>query len=223
MGLETLRLSCLGSLAGIEFQRSPDEALHLLKEIENVCRERNDLNGLAASLGNQANVRMAQRLPQEALELQQQALEFSKKLGLSVSVAEHQVGLATCLHALGKWEESLAELKQAEHEFRRIGLPGPLGSCLGKQANILAEKGRLDEAIELTLETERCLTGSGQEIWLATCLFNLTRFCLVAGRIQLGLQKGREALSKLEQCGAPLQMREVCSQVVAELMRRNNH
>jgi len=212
--------SCLSTLAGAIWQESPREALSLLAEAEAVLREICSPDGLAACLGNQANIHASLGNVADALRLQREALRICRELNLTIQTAEHAASLGMMLSHAGEAAEALSHLEVAEGAFRDFHLGGPLGACLGQMANIHARQGSLRRAFELNEEALDLMQGSGQHVWLTTCLVNQAGLCLELGEFSIGRQRAEEALQKIKNCAAPMQLRQKCLQVLFELKRR---
>jgi tetratricopeptide (TPR) repeat protein len=212
--------SCLSDLAGTVFHERPDESLRLLQEAERIWRDADRPAGVAACLGNQANVCIEIDGVEAALGLQHEAVRLCQELRLPIPTAEHRAGLARMLARAGKLDEAVRNLREAETVFRDYGLVGPLGACLGQMANLLAAQGRPREAYCANEESLRCLRDSGQHVWLATCLMNQAKTCLSMGEYQQGRKHAEEALEELRTCSAPAPVRQDCLRILFELRRR---
>ena len=209
--------NCLSDLAGCVVGQNPHEALRLLREAEAIERRAGRAFSLATIAGNQANVFKHLGQLDRAVELQGEAVRLCEEWGMQIAAAEHRAGLALCLRRLGDWEEALRLLGSAEQAFRHFNQFGDLGSCLGNQANILAEHGRPEEAFQKNSEVEALLRRSGQLVWLIQCLQNQAALCLATGRQRLGEQKAREALERMIDHRAPPPIQLQCAQLLSQL------
>ena len=204
-------------LAGLRTLKSRGESMRLLEEAEKIYRGHNALRGVIGCRGNQANLLMEQDRLQEAGCRQKEALELARMLGDPILIAEHEVGLAGLLKRAGQTEQALALLAAAERTFRRLHFDGPLGQCLGQQANIHAARGDKRKALALNDETLGLLRDSGQDVWFATCLFNQARLCLELREYSRGVKVASEACEMLARCNAPPPMQQECARILSVL------
>jgi len=134
------------------------EAMTLNKEKERVCRKLGNMDGLHASLGDQANILYRWGKLKEAMSLYKEAERICRQLenltGLQVSLGNQ----ANILCDWGKLEEAMVLYKEEERIFRQLGILSGVESSLGSQALILKDWGLLNDAMVLFKEQERiCL------------------------------------------------------------------
>ena len=69
---------------------------------------------------------------------------------------------ASCYRHLGRTDEALRDLERAETLAREAGRPGDVQSAAGERAGVLAQVGRIGEALEATAVQVDAATASGE-------------------------------------------------------------
>jgi tetratricopeptide (TPR) repeat protein len=132
-----------------------DRAMALLEEQGRISRQLGDLDGLQASLGNQAVILQAcGNLDGAMARLKEQehiCRQSSKLDGVQASLGNQ----ALILKAHGDLDGAMVLLKEQERICRQVGNLNHLQTNLGNQALILQDRGDLDGAMALLKEQER--------------------------------------------------------------------
>ena len=212
--------ACLAGIAGTFAGENPEESMRLLTEAEAVWREVCSPYGIVECLGNRANIQIAMGNTARAIELQREAVDICLELRLDFEVAEHRSSLGMMLSRAGETRKALQHLEDAKTAYRGLGLVGPLGACLGQMANIYARQSDPRRAFDLNEEALALMQGSGQHVWLATCLLNQAKTCLVLRKYQHGKKMAEEALAEIRLCSAPPPIRQDCLKLLFELRGR---
>ena len=147
----------LGSLGMVHhMQGRLDDAFHHFQHALALSREIGDLRSEGIHLGNLALVFRAKDQLESAIEHLRQAIQLAENMGEQGILAHHLGNLGDALVHFG-------ELDEAEHAFRQSILIGdeafPIvaGAFRGSLALLLAQRGGLNEALQLLEEGEGLL------------------------------------------------------------------
>ncbi|HHV06169.1 MAG TPA: DUF4062 domain-containing protein [Anaerolineaceae bacterium] len=174
------------------------EAMILLKAQECICREKNDLDGLQASLGNQANILYYWGNLEEAMALHKETERFFRQTdnlnGLQVSLGNQAI-------ILNQWdnpEEAMLLLKETEQICRKLGVLEGLSRSLGNQAKIFFKWKKYEESMILHKEAERIFRQLGNLSGLSISFDNQARILEIWNQFEeaMALYKEQERICR---------------------------
>jgi tetratricopeptide (TPR) repeat protein len=171
-------------------------SLRIVQQVEALCLELGNKDGLQVSYGNQALILKAWGRLEEAMALlkKQEALclELGNKDGLQVSYGNQ----ALILKAWGRLEEAMALLKKKEALCLELVNKNGLQISYGNQALLLQTWGRLEEAMALLKKQEALCLELGDKDSLQLCYGNRALILQARGRLEeaMALHKKEEAL-----------------------------
>ena len=169
-----------------------DKAMALHKEQEHICRQLGNLDGLQATLGNQALILKARGDLDGAMALHKEQERICRQLGNLDGLQRTLGNQASILKARGDLDGAMALHKEEERICRQLGNLDGLQATLGNQALILQARGDLDGAMALLKEIERVFRQLGNLEGLAISLANQASVLRQMGH-------AREALPLAEQ------------------------
>lgn len=178
-----------------------DEALALLKQVEELCRK-TGLDGLRAeALNVQMVLHQALGRYEEAQQLGDEALRILRRIGPDADRAVVLSNLATLDYFRGKYDRALSRLDDALELTRESGDRRGEAVVLILSGHLLRDLGRSEEALaryELGLEMARAL---GAHDVQASALHELGGSLAVEGRLAEALAYEDEALALVRNAG----------------------
>jgi nephrocystin-3 len=147
-----------------------DGALKLYKKQERICRELGNKDGLWRSLYNQARLLLfSKNEPNKALSLCQEAIQILEQIGTApdflkqakTMLAESYANQAMILQARSDIDGAMKLLKEQERICRELGNPDGLVISLANQALVLAQNGKIREALQLAEEAYQLASRHG--------------------------------------------------------------
>ncbi len=174
------------------------EAIALNKEQESICRQLGNLDGLQASLENQALILKNWGKLEEAMALHKEVEQISRQLGDLNSLQASLGNQANILYAWGKLEEAMALHKDQESICRQLGDLNGLQISLGNQALILENWGKLEEAMALHKGKESICRQLGNLDGLSASLGNQALILQTWGKLEeaMAMYKEQESISR---------------------------
>jgi hypothetical protein len=140
----------------------PDEALALYAFLAEHYRRSDDLDGLRASLGNQAVILMARDESDAAMSLLKEEERLCRQLGNLDSLQRCLGNQGMTFKDQGKLDEAMTLLKEQERLCRQLSNPHSLAVSLANQAFVLGfNRGQFQEALPLIEEAHRLATAHG--------------------------------------------------------------
>ncbi|WP_321508186.1 tetratricopeptide repeat protein [uncultured Methanoregula sp.] len=184
----------LGNQAGmLRLLARFNEAMELLREQEQICRETGNRAGLCRSLGSQATIlSRVWAKPDEAIALHKEEERICRETGDRPALQASLGNQADILKTWGRLEEALELLKEQERICQETGNRAGLSRSLCGQASILMKGGRLEEAMELHREEERICREIGDREMLSACLGNQALILRIWGRLEEAMELHRE-------------------------------
>jgi len=149
-----------------------EQAMALHKEQERICRQLGNLDGLQASLGNQALILKDRGDLDGAMALHKEEERICRQLGDLDGLQATLGNQALILTARGDLDGAMALLRKQERICRQLGNLDALQTTLGNKANVLQARGDLDGAMALHKEEERICRQSSNLDGLAHSLGN---------------------------------------------------
>ena len=173
-----------------------EEAMDLLKELEYVCRETDNLDVLSACFGNQANILYAWGKLEEAMDMHQDEERICRQLKNLDGLSNTLGNKASIFYTWGRLNEAMALYEEVEHLNRQMGNLDGLSKTIGNQALILYAWGRLEEAMALYKEQERLCGQLGNLDGLSYSLGNQANILYRWGKLEeaMALYKEQERL-----------------------------
>jgi DNA-binding CsgD family transcriptional regulator/tetratricopeptide (TPR) repeat protein len=150
----------------------------------------------ARVLASLAQILMLVGQVKDSRELAEQALEIARAVG-DRSVEAHALNtLGVDIGSLGDRERGIALLREALAIEQELGVSDNLHRTYTNLADILDQDGRVEEAIELSLEGCRGARASGTRGWAAFALGEAANRCTRVGRMGQADRLVREALEQ---------------------------
>ena len=176
----------------------PDEALAIRQRLAEQDRASGDLDGLSASLGNQALIFRNRGQLDQAMALHKEEERICRQLGNLDSLQRTLGNQANILYARGQLDQAMALYKEQERICRQLGNPNGLQISLGNQANILYARGQLDQAMALYKEQERICRQLGNLDGLQGSLGNQANILDARGKLDeaMALHKEEERICR---------------------------
>ncbi len=176
-----------------------EEAFRILKQEESFHAghgDREALDMLQISYGNQANILYVWGRLEEALALHKKQEAICLELGNKDSLQRSYGNQALILQAWGRLEEALALHKQKEALCLELGNKDSLQISYSNQALIMKAWGRLEEALALHKKQEAICLELGNKDSLQYSYGNHANILYVWGRLEeaLALHKKQEAI-----------------------------
>jgi tetratricopeptide (TPR) repeat protein len=173
-----------------------DEAMSLMKEQERIFHKRGNLDGLKASLGNQALILENWGKLEEAMALHKEMEGICYQLGNLNGLAISLGNQAAILRRWGKLKKALALLKKQERICHQLKDRDGLQRSLGNQGLILYSWGKLKEALALIKEQEHICRQLGNLKVLGMSLANQGMILMDWGKLKeaMALHKEQERI-----------------------------
>lgn len=149
-----------------------EPAMTIYQKQEQAYRQSHNLEGLSASLGNQAIILQEWGKLEEAMMLFKEKKSICHQLGDLDGLSNSLGNQATIFQKQGKPGKAMALFKEVERTFRQLGNLDGLQRSLTSQANILSGWGYLKEAMALHKEGERICRQLGNMVGLSNSLNN---------------------------------------------------
>jgi len=130
-----------------------DGAMALYKEQERICRQLGNLNGLQASLGNQALILQDRGDLDGAMALYKEQERICRQLGNLNGLQASLGNQALILQDRGDLDGAMALYKEQERICRQLGNVEGLATLLANQASALHQMGHMREALPLAEES----------------------------------------------------------------------
>ena len=182
-GDETMRLNCLIEQATMTAVLGPfyepERAHDLSLQALSLADQLHDQPARARILWNLMRS-LAPTDPERAIQVGQEALALSRRLGLAEQVAYTLNDLHYAYRGAARPVDALAVLEEARHTWRALGKLDMLADNLTQSVSILITQGRLDEAERITQETEQAAVRSHQFTFAA--FSHMTRALIYSDR-----------------------------------------
>ena len=152
---ENMQVRSRTLLASQLINRSPEQAIELLRGVEPICIRRKEWHELARARGTLSSAYGSLGRLSEALRTARGALEAARRSRNDLSLAEAFGDLSQLLLTTGRRREALVHADSAVAAARRVGVSLQLASSLGKRARALMASDRPAEALDMFLESLR--------------------------------------------------------------------
>jgi len=198
-----------------------EEAMGIRSRQIDRSRQEGDLDGLQASLGNQALILQDRCQLDDAMALHKEQERICKQLGNLDGLQASLGNQALILEDRGKLNEAMSFLKEVERICKQLGNLDGLQRSLGNQAGMLYARGQLDEAMALVKEVERICKQLGNLEGLSRSFSNQARIHAQRGQRETALRLALEAEDIAQKHGFTALLAQI-RPIVAALRNQND-
>lgn len=171
-----------------------NETISLFNQVEEICKELKDPEGLSTFYGNHANVLTGKGNLNGALRLFQQQEKISRECKNRDQLGISYMGQAHILGTWGQIDKALELLKKTEKIYLDTENRKGLAICYGNQANFFYAKGELKRAEKLYKKERIIVEEQGDLEGIVRSYFNQIRLPIEKGK----LNEARSRLKELE-------------------------
>jgi len=149
---ENMQIRARTLLASQLINRSPEQAIELLRGVEAICIRRKEWYELARARGTLSSAYGSLGRMAEAMRSSQAALDAAKRSRRDLSLAEAHNDLSQLLIPYGRAREALMHADSGLAAARRFGVSLQLAAALGMRARALQANNRSAEALAMFSE-----------------------------------------------------------------------